>query len=605
MLLFKLIFIYVLMSISIFAHANIQEIKKDNNNFIYDFLPTEKAFYITAYHAKEGIIIDITLGEKVYLYDDKLSLELVKPHKKNLTSSLIKPLAEHYHDSLAQRKSFTLTVHQTVLEQTIKNGPFTLKLSYQGCSEDGICYQPTSQEFSCRLNPTALQDIDQEEIKIPLQYTHEDDYIQTLFEDKNIVFIVTTFFGFGLLLSLTPCVFPMIPILSSIIVRSQESMNAKKGFLLSSVYVLSMSFAYTLAGMITARVGENIQVWMQAPWVIGFFSLFFVILALSMFGLYELKMPMILQTYFDKKSIAFQSKGIIGIAFMGFISALIVGPCVAAPLAGALLYIAHNGNIFVGGSALFCLSLGMGTPLLFIGTSVGKWFPKPGIWMQKTNECLGIILLGVAIFMVSRILPSSYTLLIWSLFIMLSTIYYGALEPFSEFTRPFKKLFKGILFTLLIYGISLLIGFESGAYSIFKPFEKFTSSSVSVNQGSSPLNFKTVTSFEDLQKYLRTTDKIVMVDFYADWCVNCSEFESFTLNNENVKKELQFMELIQVDVTKNNEENKLLQKSFNIYGPPAILFFKDGKELAQSRIVGFKNANEFLDHLASVAHHSL
>jgi len=551
-------------------------------------LTPEEAFNVTATHSNQGVMINVTLGEKIYLYDDKISLELTQPKTLDMTQWVERPKAEYFHDTLTQRKSFELFVPQSLLDNEVKKGSFTLRFSYQGCSEMGICYQPMTKEFTFKLKGGSAT---------PLS---EQDTIAQSFMSGNSALVLLSFFGFGLLLSLTPCVFPMIPILSSIIVSQPSvSMNAKKGFWLSLVYVLTMSLAYTIAGILAALFGANLQASMQNPWIIGVFSAIFVLLALSMFGFYELKMPSFIQNRINKKTGEAQAQGVFGIAVMGFLSALIVGPCVAAPLAGALIYIGQSGDALLGGSALFVMSLGMGVPLLLIGTTAGRYMPRPGMWMQNITAFFGVMLLGVAIWMLSRIIPSFVSMSLWAVLIISSSIYFGALESFSEQTKGWQKVLKSILFMALVYGVALLIGFLSGATNPLAPFEKFTAKE-GVSVSTSSTLFTKIKTIEELNLALKNAQKPVMLDFYADWCVNCVEFEQFTFSDPRVKAKLEKFTLLKADVTKNSDDDKALQKAFTIYGPPAILFFKEGKEVSELRLAGFKNADEFLAHLEKV-----
>jgi len=554
-------------------------------------LTPEEAFNVTATHNLQGAIISVVLGDKIYLYDDKMTVELIKPKTVDITHWIERPKAESFHDALTQRKSFELFIPQSLLDNEVQKGNFTLKLSYQGCSELGICYQPQTKEFAFKLKGGSVV----EEIALS-----EQDTIAQSFISGNVALVLLSFFGFGLLLSLTPCVFPMIPILSSIIISQPSvSMNAKKGFWLSLVYVLAMSLAYTIAGVLAALFGANLQASMQNPWIIGIFSAIFILLALSMFGFYEIKMPSFIQNRVNKKTGEAQTQGILGIAVMGFLSALIVGPCVAAPLAGALIYIGQSGDALLGGAALFVMSLGMGVPLLLIGTTAGRYMPRPGMWMQNITSFFGVLLLGVAVWMLSRILPDFATMSLWAILIISSAIYFGALESFTEQTKGWQKVFKSILFMALIYGVALLVGFLSGATNPLAPFEKFTfkgnSTSVSL-----PSAFTKVKNIDELNLALKNAQKPVMLDFYADWCVNCVEFEQFTFSDPRVKEKLNNFTLLKADVTKNSADDKALQKAFSIYGPPAILFFKEGKEVSGLRLAGFKNADEFLAHLEKV-----
>lgn len=551
------------------------------------FLTPEDAFNVSAIQDPQKITIQFNIHSGVYLYDDKIKIELLEPTKVDLTTAIQRPSAEAFHDYLTQRKSFELIIPQTLLNQYDVKGPFVLKISYQGCAEAGICYQPLFTQFN-----------------FPKEGMHalsEQEGIAAQLASGNIVWVLLSFFGFGLLLSLTPCVFPMIPILSSIIVSQPSvSMGARKGFFLSLIYVLAMSLAYTIAGVLAALFGANLQVAMQSPWVISLFSAVFVLLALSMFGFYEIKMPNFIQNRINKKSGEAQGQGVIGIAIMGFLSALIVGPCVAAPLAGALIYIGQSGDALLGGAALFVMSLGMGVPLLLIGTTAGRYMPRPGVWMQNITAFFGVMLLGVAIWMLSRILPSSITMALWMLLVICSSFYFGALEPFGQTTRGWQKLLKSFLFIVLLYGVMLFVGLISGATNPLMPFEKLMLKTVNTQESVDKSAFTKIKNLDELNKAINASSKPVLLDFYADWCVNCKEFEQFTFSDSRVKSKLASFTLLQADVTKNSEDDQTLQKTFNIYGPPAILFFQQGKEISELRLVGYKNADEFLAYLEKI-----
>ena len=550
-------------------------------------LTPEEAFTISALQSEQGVTIKIGLGEGIYLYDDKIKLELVKPKQLSLEEYVSRPKPEYYQDYITQRQPFEMFIPQSLLDKEVQKGSFTIKFSYQGCSELGICYQPMSNEFTFTLGNTTKS----------ASLGTEQDQIAYALANSNIAIVLATFFGFGLLLALTPCVFPMIPILSSIIVsQPNATMNAKRGFLLSLVYVLAMSLAYAIAGVLAGLFGANLQASMQNPWVITAFSAIFVLLALSMFGFYEIKMPSALQTKISKKSAEAQAQGVFGIAIMGFLSALIVGPCVAAPLAGALIYIGQSGDALLGGLALFMMSLGMGVPLLVIGTTAGRYMPRPGGWMQRVTILFGVMLLGVAIWMMSRILPSYVSMALWAMLVVCSAIFFGAIEPLKEDASGWVKLLKSLAFIALLYGMTLCIGFISGATDPLKPLERLSAKEVNSQVASSTF-FTKINSLSMLETALKSSDKVVMLDFYADWCVNCIEYEKFTFSDERVKAKMQHMTLLKADVTKNSDEDKAMQKTFTIYGPPALLFFKNGKELSEFRLVGFKNADEFLAHL--------
>ena len=572
----KIILLSLMMALSVYA-SQTQKV-----------LTPEEAFNVTMAQNEQNIVISVSLGDKIYLYDDKLTLEIIEPIRLNLDNRVKRPQPEAFHEYITQRKSFELLVPLALIKESVTKGDFSLKLSFQGCSELGICYQPMTKIDTFSLNTHSLS---------------EQDSIAFSLQNSHWALVLLSFFGFGLLLSLTPCVFPMIPILSSIIVsQSRGNMNAKKGFLLSLVYVLAMASAYTIAGILAGLFGANLQASLQNPWVLSAFSAIFVGLAFSMFGFYEIQMPSFIQTKLSKKSDDARTHGIVGVAIMGFISALIVGPCVAAPLAGALIYIGQTGNALLGGSALFVMSLGMGVPLLIVGTTAGSYMPKPGGWMESVKSIFGVMMLGVAIWMLSRIIPASLSMFLWMLLLLVSSIYWGALEPLHVSATGLRKILKSIVVLLFLYAAILLIGFLSGATNPLEPFEKFTTAKVENQNSESHIKsaFERISSREELSEALKKATKPVILDFYADWCVNCIELEKFTFSDPKVSEKMKNFTLLQIDVTHNSAEDKALQKEFGIFGPPAILFFQHSKELKEARIVGFKNADEFLKHLDKV-----
>jgi len=554
-------------------------------------LTPEEAFSVTSEQNQQGVVVTVKLGEAIYLYDDKFKIELIEPKVLNLDRLIQRPKAELFHDYMTLRQSFDIIVPQSLLKEYVKSGSFTLKISYQGCSELGLCYQPMDAKFTFDIEGTKLKNN---------TTLSEQDTIASSLASGNLVLVLLSFFGFGLLLSLTPCVFPMIPILSSIIAsQSTVNMTAKKGFLLSLVYVIAMSFAYTIAGVLAGMFGANLQASLQNPWVLASFSAVFVILAFSMFGFYEIKMPNFIQTKLSKKSDEAQTQGVFGVAVMGFLSALIVGPCVAAPLAGALIYIGQSGNALLGGSALFVMSLGMGVPLLIVGTTAGKYMPRPGGWMENVKAIFGVMMLGVAIWMLSRIIPLHVSMFLWMLLVLMSSIYLGALEPLRVDVSGWHKLLKSLVVILFLYGVVLFLGSISGATNPLNPLEKFISKEV--GKEILKTDFARIQNGTELSKALKaSSSKPVMLDFYADWCVNCIELENFTFSDARVKEKLKNFTLLQIDVTKNSDEDKRMQKEFGVFGPPAILFFKNGEELQSLRVIGFKNADEFLAHLEKI-----
>ncbi|MFW3372923.1 protein-disulfide reductase DsbD [Aliarcobacter butzleri] len=556
--------------------------------FIYSFslefgnkvLEPEEAFKVKFIKNEDSLNIKFELGKDIYLYHDKLQINILKPQKIEITKELNIPKPVNYEEFIVHFDDLNLTIPYNLLKSKVDSKEFEIELKFQGCSKAGLCYAPMSQKQILVLN-TNIQD----EVSTNI---NETDSIANSLKEKNLLLVLLTFFGFGLLLSLTPCVFPMIPILSSIIVGASknETMTASRGFFLSLVYVLSMSVAYTIAGVIAGIFGANLQVALQNPYVLVIFALIFVALAFSMFGYFEIRLPQAIQNRVNKTTDGKEKQGILGIAIMGFLSALIVGPCVAPPLAGALVYIGQTGDAILGGLALFVMSLGMGVPLLLIGLGAGKFMPKPGGWMESITKIFGIVMLGVAIWLLDRVLDATVIIYLWALLLLGSAIY--------------LKIYQHILTQLItivifILGVVLFVGAISGATNPLNPLEKFTSSKMT-QVSDEKLIFKKVKNIQELELAIKNSNKPVMLDFWASWCVSCKELEEITFQDEQVINKLQEFTLLKADVTENNDEDKALQKKFGVVGPPALIFWdKDKNEIQASRIIGYKNPKNFLE----------
>ncbi len=566
--------------------------------FVYSFsleldspiLEPQEAFKTTFIKNQDSINLKLELGKSIYIYENKLKKSITKPLNIDITKDVNIPNPESYDEFIVHFKNLDLTIPFDLLKSKISSNEYEVEIKFQGCSKAGLCYAPMSERFSFTLENTSKEDIKEVIKEQKIQTTinlNETDTIASSLKDGNTLLVLATFFGFGLLLSLTPCVFPMIPILSSIIVGASknEDMTAKKGFFLSLVYVLSMSVAYTIAGIIAGVFGANLQAILQNPYVLVIFALIFVALAFSMFGYFEIKLPQSIQTKLNKTTEGKEKQGIAGIAIMGFLSALIVGPCVAPPLAGALVYIGQTGDALLGGMALFVMSLGMGVPLLLIGLGAGKFMPKPGGWMEGITRIFGIVMLGVAIWLLDRVLDASVIMVLWALLLLGSAIY---LKIYSNIIT------RLISMVLLILGAILLVGVISGATNPLKPLEKFTSSKNLVN--TNELVFQKVKNIAELELAIKNSSKPVMLDFWASWCVACKELEEITFKDEEVIKRLQGFTLLKADVTLNSDDDKALQKMFGVVGPPALIFWnKDKNEVKSSRIVGYKNPKRFLE----------
>ena len=567
--------------------------------FVYSFslelapkiLEPEEAFKPSFTKKEDSLNFKLVLGDSIYLYDDKLKVFISKPEKIEITKELNIPKPVNYEEFVVHFTNMDIEIPYSLLKSKIDTNKYEIEVKFQGCSKAGLCYAPMSEKFilDFATNEVKKEVVVKEEKKEELTTNlSETDSIANSLKDGSALLVIATFFGFGLLLSLTPCVFPMIPILSSIIVGASknEKMTGSRGFILSLVYVLSMSVAYTIAGVIAGIFGANLQVALQNPYVLVTFALVFVALAFSMFGYYEIKLPDSLQTKLNKSTDGKEKQGLMGISIMGFLSALIVGPCVAPPLAGALVYIGQTGDAVLGGIALFVMSLGMGMPLLIIGAGAGKFIPKPGGWMEGITRIFGIVMLGVAIWLLDRVLNPTVIMFLWSFLLLGSAIY--------------LKMYRHILaqlITLVVFllGVVLFVGAISGATNPLKPLEKFTQG-VAVQISSMKLDFKKIKNIEELNQAIKESDKPIMLDFWASWCVSCKELEEITFKDEEVIKKLQGFILLKADVSENNDDDIALQKMFGVVGPPALIFWdKDKNEVKASRIVGYKNPKEFLE----------
>jgi len=579
------------------------------------FLMPDEAFKPQAeLNSKMQIEATVEIADDIYLYEDKLKLVLVGDSGISIKKIDGPKSVDHHGDMVfLKTPSFVVELQKESSVSGIVNVVF--ELFYQGCSEQGLCYEPLSKEFSfdidtdkleVSLKKLELKTLDVKKTEATLSAApvveveetkelSESDAIADTIKSGNIAIILLTFLGFGLLLALTPCVFPMIPIISGVIISQGEGLTTKKALALSIVYVLAMSVAYTIAGVLAGLFGANLQAALQTPWVIYSFSGVFVALAFSMFGFYELKLPDSLVT---KVSGGSNRSGYIGVAIMGFLSALIVGPCVAAPLAGALVYIGQTGDALLGGMALFSMSIGMGLPLIAVGVSAGKFMPKPGAWMTMVSAIFGVMMLGVAIWMLERIVDEYVTMLLYAILGIGFAVYLGALEKGGHI---FKKSTAIVLFA---YSLALLMGVLGGSKSMAKPLEFLKPQAVAsvIQTEAAHAEFVKVTSIAELDALLaQNKGKKIMLDFYADWCTACKELEEVTFANADVKNKMDEFVLIQADVTANGENEKALSSKYGVFGPPAILFFDTDSKLQSSKtIIGFTEPDEFLQHLNKI-----
>ena len=573
-----------------------------------ELLPPEQAFAFSAeVQDASTIVARWQIADGYYLYGDKFSFTVPDGSGITVGDPRLPPGKKKNDEFFGEMEVYYHGVEIHVPLQRGPSGPVSVALQagFQGCSETlGVCYPPMTRSIELALpasDGTAGTTVQPASVTGQPPLSEQDSLANTIATGSTILTVVT-FFGLGLLLAFTPCVFPMIPILSGIIIGQGDGITTRRAFLISLVYVLAMALTYTVAGVIAGLFGENLQATFQNPWILVAFSLVFVLLALSMFGFYELQMPTFLQSKLTELSGRQKGGTLGGVAVMGFLSALIVGPCVAAPLMGALIYIGQTGDALLGGLALFALSLGMGAPLLAIGTSAGKLLPKAGPWMESIKAVFGVLLLAVAIWMLERILPPAAAMLLWALLFIVSAIYLGALEK----SQPgWGRLWKGIGVVLLIYGALLLTGAAAGGKDVMQPLRGvLIAAGGGGTGGEAHPAFRRVKSLQDLERELASASqqgRPVMLDFYADWCVSCKEFEKYTFSDTAVMASLKSANtvLLQADVTANDSQDKELLQRFGLIGPPAILFFgPDMREREAWRVIGFMDAAAFNDHLA-------
>ncbi|MEY4598734.1 MAG: hypothetical protein RLZZ445_1531, partial [Pseudomonadota bacterium] len=471
------------------------------------------------------------------------------------------------------------------------DGRIVLTAVSQGCADVGVCYVPVEQKAELRL--PAGNGGGAPAAGVPGRLG-EDALIAQLFHGEAWLLIVS-FFGFGLLLSFTPCVLPMVPILSGIIVGRGHQMTRMHGLLLSAAYVLGMAITYAMAGVAAGMSGALLSAALQNPWVLGAFAMVFVVLALSMFGFYELQLPSALQSKLAGASGQMHSGHFFGVFVMGMLSALIIGPCVAAPLAGALLYISQSGDGLLGGTALFAMALGMGVPLLAVGASAGALIPKAGPWMESVKRFFGVLLLAVAIYLVSPVIPMAMQMMAWAALLILTGIYLRAIDPLPQGARGFARISKGVGIIALVAGMAYVIGALSGSRDVLQPLSGLRGVSPWGNPAAPAVAFQRVGSVAELDAAVAAAKgKTVMLDFYADWCVSCKEMERYTFTDPAVQSRLAGMVRLQADVTTGSADHQALLKRFRLFGPPGIIFFDPaGNEIQGLRVIGFQAADKF------------
>lgn len=558
-------------------------------------VPVEEAFQFYTQVREPGVFeLNWTIRDDYYLYRDHLKVEVSDGVELvELWRQPGKPKQDQLFGlvDIWQQQAVAALLVGAEGEGVGEAG---LTVTYQGCWEGGICYPPVTETIPLASLPLAAglswpEGMPPEVATVSdaagsSDFVSEHGRFTQLLSGSSLPLILGAFFVAGLALSLTPCVFPMIPILSSIIAGQQGRVSTRRALGLSSVYVLAMALTYTLAGVLAGLFGANLQASFQNPWIISAFTLVFVLLALSMFGFYELQLPSGVQNRLNQISRSQKGGQLTGVAVMGFLSALIVGPCMAAPLAGALIYIGQTGNPLLGGAALFSMSLGMGVPLLLVGTSAGKLLPHAGGWMKAIKAGFGVLLLLLAVWMLDRIVPVQVTMALTAVILLVTAVYLSALDRLPSPVSGWQRFWKGLGLVLLVYGVALLLGVFSGGRSLVYPLQGMGlgAGTVGAASGSTLVFDQTVTSLDALEPLLaeaKAAQQPVMLDFYADWCVTCAEMEFVTFADAEVQESLSGFMKIKVDVTRNDSDSRALNQRYQVFGPPALVFFdQQGEE---------------------------
>lgn len=557
-----------------------------------DFLPPEQAFRFAAYMVDgqtAEVRFDIAPG--YYMYRERFAFEAGQTR----LGQPVFPAGEKHFDETFQKEMETYRGIVKVRLPVDGKGSFTLKTTSQGCSDKGLCYPPmastavlaTAAPSGLTRTAAAPQANPQPAAAAPGGTLTDDSHsgrIERALSSRELAVIVPMFLLLGLGLSFTPCVLPMLPILSSIIVGDKGSASRMRGFALSVSYSLGMAIVYTVMGVAAGLAGEGLAAALQNAWVLGAFALLMVVLALPMFGVFELQMPAAIQSRLAGASNRQGAGTHAGVFAMGAISALIVGPCVAAPLAGALVYISQTKDAFIGGSALFAMAAGMSVPLLLVGASAGTLLPRAGAWMTGVKRFFGVLMLGTALWIAAPVLPPRALMLGWGL---LGTGYAASLL----LPRPRRPLAVAAGLVVGVLGAAQLAGLAAGGTDPLAPF--------ATAEAHRETRFQRIRSLEELDAILaRSPGKTVMLDFYANWCVSCKEMERFTFSDPRVQSRFDQMQLLQADVTANNAADQALLKRFGLFGPPGIIFFgADGRELGGTRVIGYEDADSFLASL--------
>ena len=591
-----------------------------------EFLDPEQAFQLSvAMHSPTEVDVHFQIAPEYYMYQSRFAFSL--NDDEQAVGDPAFPPAQVIYDPTFDEEMAVFREQVTVRVPVqpglgIPGLPLSLAITYQGCADAGLCYSPMTETIQLTAVEGGYKAQGRwvvDSVPEPLDHVVEapaaavsfteafslsDTGIAGFLAQTSWAEMMALAFVFGLLLSFTPCVLPMVPILLSIIAGQgvKPTDSRWRGLTLAAAYVLGMSLVYTALGVAAGLAGASLAAWLQTPWVLSLFAVILAVLALSMFDVYNLQVPAGMQSSLQGRLAKIPGGKYGGVFLMGMLSALIVGPCVAAPLAGVLLFISQTGDVVLGGATLFALAWGSGALLLVVGASSGALLPKAGGWMNGIKYGFGILLLATAWWMVNSVLPTWVLMLGWAVLAIWSATLLGAFRRLEAEAGVFQQLLKGVGILVAVWAIALTVGVASGSRSITQPLAGLGlgGSAGAVNSVAAP-PFESVTSIQELEAALAAADRPVMLDFYADWCVSCIEMEQFTFTDPEVAQKMGNMILLQADVTKNTPEDRELLKRFHLFGPPGIIFFDaQGNELPDPRVVGFMPADKFSAELNKV-----
>lgn len=567
-----------------------------------DLLEPEQAFRFSARVLDaRSVELRYRIAKGYYLYRERFEFAAESPTAK--IGSPAFPRGEPHTDAFFGRTETYRDELAIVLPVDAPSPLLTLQVTSQGCADAGVCYPPQKLRVSLDLSkpgPVSAASLSGGGVDSPASIPSgasvfsSDTDIAALFNSGGFWLVMASFFGFGLLLAFTPCMLPMLPILSGIVIGEGRDLGKVRALVLSLAYVLGMAVTYALAGVAAAYSGTLLAAALQNPWVLTVFALVFVWLALSMFGWHDIQLPGFLHNRLHRAHHKLEGGRIVSVALMGVLSAVIVSPCVAAPLAGALLYISQSRDVLMGGSALFVMALGMGLPLVAVGVSEGALLPKSGPWMTTVKQFFGVLLLGVAIWIISPVIPVVVQMLAWSTLLIVWAMFMRAFDPLPTDAKAPARLWKGAGVIALVMGVAMLVGALAGSRDPLRPLAGLFGDAP---RGSS-VRFERVRTLAELDERVKTAGRPVMLDFYADWCVTCKEMERNTFSDPRVAERMGQMLLLQADVTANNEADKALLRRFRLFGPPGIVFFDAaGQENPAVRVIGFQPPERFLTSL--------